>query len=375
MERFKLEAVVVGAGVVGLAIAKALAESGKKVWIIDKESSFGRHTSSRNSEVIHAGIYYPNGSLKAKLCVEGKAKLYRYLDQKGVPFKQTGKLIVATKQAQLAKLHAIKSNAEGNGVDDFELLSQAQVAHEAPELSALGAIHSPSTGVVDSHALMQSLLNDAEVSGASFVANTELRLLSCAAHSFELELVGQDSLIETPILVNAAGLFAPSLLEGAEGFPQHLVPKPIFAKGSYFSYAGKTPFKQLIYPVPEDGGLGVHLTLDLAGAARFGPDVEWRPELTSVALDRFDYSVEPLKRGEFAERVSEFWPSVQPNLLLPDYAGLRPKISLGGELYSDFAIQCADEHGLDGLVNLLGIESPGLTSCLAIAEYVVKELR
>lgn len=374
MERFKLEAVVVGAGVVGLAVAKALAESGKSVWIIDKESSFGRHTSSRNSEVIHAGIYYPNGSLKAKLCVDGKAKLYRYLDQKGVPYKQTGKLIVATNQKQLTKLQTIKANAAGNGVDDLELLNQSQVALAAPQLRALGAISSPSTGIVDSHALMQSLLSDAEVSGASFVANTELRLLSCAAHSFELELVGQDSLIETPLLVNAAGLFAPSLLEGAEGFPQHLVPKPIFAKGSYFTYAGKTPFKQLIYPVPEDGGLGVHLTLDLAGAARFGPDVDWQPELTAVELDRFDYSVDPQKRGGFAERIVEFWPSVRPNELLPDYAGLRPKISFGGELYIDFSIQCADEHGLDGLVNLLGIESPGLTSCLAIAEHVVKEL-
>lgn len=374
MERFKLEAVVVGAGVVGLAVAKALAESGKSVWIIDKEASFGRHTSSRNSEVIHAGIYYPNGSLKAKLCVDGKAKLYRYLDQKGVPYKQTGKLIVATNQKQLTKLQTIKANAAGNGVDDLELLNQSQVALAAPQLRALGAISSPSTGIVDSHALMQSLLSDAEVSGASFVANTELRLLSCAAHSFELELVGQDSLVETPILVNAAGLFAPSLLEGAEGFPQHLVPKPIFAKGSYFTYAGKTPFKQLIYPVPEDGGLGVHLTLDLAGAARFGPDVDWQPELTAVELDRFDYSVDPQKRGGFAERIVEFWPSVRPNELLPDYAGLRPKISFGGELCIDFSIQCADEHGLDGLVNLLGIESPGLTSCLAIAEHVVKEL-
>lgn len=374
MERYKLEAVVVGAGVVGLAVAKALAESGKSVWIIDKESSFGRHTSSRNSEVIHAGIYYPNGSLKAKLCVEGKAKLYRYLDQKGVPYKQTGKLIVATNQKQLTKLQAIKANAAGNGVDDLELLNQSQVALAAFQLRALGAISSPSTGIVDSYVLMQSLLSDAEVSGASFVANTELRLLSCAAHFFELELVGQDSLIETPILVNAAGLFAPSLLEGAEGFPQYLVPKPSFAKGSYFTYAGKTPFKQLIYPVPEDGGLGVHLTLDLAGAARFGPDVDWQPELTAVELDRFDYSVDPQKRGGFAERIAEFWPSVRPNALLPDYAGLRPKISFGGELYSDFSIQCADEHGLDGLVNLLGIESPGLTSCLAIAEHVVKEL-
>jgi len=370
MERYKLDAVVIGAGVVGLAVARALAVQGRKVWVLDRCAGFGYGTSSRNSEVIHAGIYYPENSLKAQLCVRGKSLLYDFVQRTNVPFSQCGKLIVATSEAQREKLSSIREKAAANGVHDLTLLDQSRLQALEGELNACAALYSPSTGIVDSHALMQALLHDAEHAGATFVPSTGVRLVTVADNAFELELLGHNTLVDTPILVNAAGLYASHLLRGQGAFPKSCLPKPIYAKGSYFTYSGRVPFKHLIYPVPEDGGLGVHLTLDLGGAARFGPDVEWCGELTQGQLDDFDYRVDPMRRSQFANRVAEYWPAIDVDKLHPGYAGLRPKISFGAEVHNDFCIQGCDKHGLTGLTNLFGIESPGLTSCLAIAEYV-----
>jgi L-2-hydroxyglutarate oxidase LhgO len=370
MERYTLDTVVVGAGVVGLAVARALAMSGRKVWVLDKEDSFGRHTSSRNSEVIHAGIYYQTDSLKAKLCVRGKQLLYEYMEERSVPFARCGKLIAAADSAQAARLSQIASQARANHVDDLEQLSVQQLRSLAPELTATSALLSPSTGIVDSHAYMQCLLNDAEMFGAMFLPNTEVAIRSVSFGKFELELLEQNTLVECSELVNASGLFAGSLLSEVSAFPKECLPEPVFAKGSYFSYSGKVPFKQLIYPVPEDGGLGVHLTLDLSGAARFGPDVEWVNIEGIESLNMFDYSVNEAKKQEFVSRIKAYWPAIDASKLHADYSGLRPKIRFNNELYSDFCIQSEQEHGIKGLVNLFGIESPGLTASLAIAELV-----
>ena len=374
MERYKLDTVVVGAGVVGLAIAKVLSEAGRSVWLLDKEESFGRHTSSRNSEVIHAGIYYPSNSLKAELCVRGKALLYEYLKARQLPYSQCGKLIVASDAEQLGRLEMIESQARLNGVRDLKHLSQKSLNDSTPALSALGALLSPSTGVVDSHAYMQSLLHDAEIHGATFLPNTEAVLRGIAPRRFELELVGQNVLVECSQLVNAAGLYATSFLNGLSQFPPACLPEPVYAKGSYFSYSGKVPFKQLIYPVPEEGGLGVHLTLDLAGAARFGPDVEWCSELGASDLDTFDYSVSETKKEAFIDRIRAYWPRIEPAKLHTDYSGLRPKIRINDVISNDFCVQFEQEHGIAGLVSLFGIESPGLTASLAIAELVRSKL-
>lgn len=374
MERYELDTVVVGAGVVGLAVARALAIAGRSVWIVDKEDSFGRHTSSRNSEVIHAGIYYPEDSLKAKLCVRGKDLLYAYLEDKSLPYARCGKLIVACNAKQVARLDSIAERAVQNGVTDLRRITVSEVEAMAPALNASEALHSPSTGIVDSHAYMQSLINDAEMHGATFLPGTEVRLLAVNPECFELELVGQSTIVRCSALVNAGGLFSTALLAEVENFPKDCLPESVFAKGSYFSYAGKVPFKQLIYPVPEDGGLGVHLTLDLGGAARFGPDVEWCAIRDKRALDAFDYSVDPSKRDAFVSRIREYWPGLEPDKLHPDYSGLRPKIRFGEEVYLDFCVQGEQEHGIKGLINLFGIESPGLTASLAIAEHVCAQL-
>ena len=374
IERYELDTVVIGAGVVGLAVARSLAIAGRSVWIVDKEDNFGRHTSSRNSEVIHAGIYYPEDSLKARLCVRGKELLYGYLAEKSLPYARCGKLIVACNAKQSTRLDSIAERAAINGVADLQRLTASELEAIVPELSASTALHSPSTGIVDSHAYMQSLLNDAEMHGATFLPGTEVRLLAASSECFELELVGQNAIVRCSSLVNAAGLFATALLEEVESFPKVCLPEPVFAKGSYFSYSGKVPFKQLIYPVPEDGGLGVHLTLDLGGAARFGPDVEWCSLGDSRSLDSFDYAVDPSKRDAFASRIREYWPGLDPEKLHPDYSGLRPKIRFGEEVYLDFCVQGEQEHGLKGLINLFGIESPGLTASLALAEHVCTQL-
>ena len=376
-EKYSVDTLVIGAGVVGLAVARELALQGREVWILEQASEFGSGTSSRNSEVIHAGIYYPQGSLKAQLCLEGKALLYDYCCAKSLSAHACGKLIVASNEVQEGKLEQILAHAADNGVNDLKRLSGQQALALESNLSCTGAVLSPSTGIVDSHSLMQNLLWDAEAAGAVFVPNTQVKLHSCSSGEFVAELENQAVELTAKELVNAAGLSAMFLLQGVDGFPTQALPSPYYAKGSYFAYSGNVPFTRLIYPVPEEGGLGVHLTLDMAGMGRFGPDVEWIGALSAEQLAQFDYGVDEAKKHQFCERIREYWPEVDDQKLHAAYSGLRPKIKFDTDqsgVYSDFCIQCPEQHGVQGLVNLFGIESPGLTSCLAIAKRVASKL-
>ena len=356
------DCVVVGAGVVGLAVARALALAGRDVLVLDSESAIGTQTSARNSEVIHAGIYYTPGSLKATLCVRGKALLYAYCQERGIAHQRCGKFMVASTAAQLLDLERMRQRADLCGVNDLVMLSAAEATALEPALRCAGVLHSPSTGIVDSHALMLSLLGDLERAGGVLALNSALALAECAQAA--IHLIAKDgTIIAAKSVVNAAGLHAPALASKFQGLAAQHVPTAHFAKGSYFSLTGRAPFSRLIYPVPEPGGLGVHLTLDLAGQARFGPDVQWvnSPE---------DLQVEA-RRGEvFYEAVRRYWPELPDGALMPAYAGIRPKISGPHEPAADFCIQGPAVHGVPGLVNLFGIESPGLTSCLAIGEHV-----
>jgi len=362
MER--VEAVVIGAGVVGLAIARELAMSGREVVILDAEDAIGTHTSSRNSEVIHAGIYYPKGSLKARACVEGRQRLYEYCASHGVPHRRCGKLIVATNENQLKELEAIRGKAHANGATDVDWIAKDEVARLEPELFCMGALHSPSTGIIDSHALMLAYLGDAEAHGAMLALKSALQRAR-VHQGFELHVAGSDP-IHCEVLVNSAGLRAPTVAKAIEGYPAQMAPGEFYAKGNYYSLSGKNPFKRLIYPVPEPGGLGVHVTLDLAGQARFGPDVEW--------VDRINYDVDP-KRGErFYAAIRRYWPGLPDDALAPGYAGIRPKTAGPKDPAPDFEIQGPKKHGIPGLVQLFGIESPGLTASLALARQVREEL-
>src|SRR5437870_3962084 len=363
MER--VEAVVVGAGVVGLAVARELALAGREVIILDAEDAIGTHTSSRNSEVIHAGIYYPKGSLKARSCVAGRHLLYEYCASHSVPHRRCGKLIVATDANQLKELENIRDKARANGVTDVDWLAKDEVARMEPELFCMGALHSPSTGIIDSHALMLAYLGDAEAHGAMLALKSPLERAS-VHHGFELHVTGSDT-IRCAVLVNSAGLRAPSVAKAIDGYPSHLVPRELYAKGNYYSLNKKNPFTRLIYPVPEPGGLGVHVTLDLAGQARFGPDVEW--------VERINYDVDPRRAERFYAAIRRYWPGLPDNSLSPGYAGIRPKTAGPGEPAPDFVIQGPGKHGVPGLVQLYGIESPGLTASLALARTVCDELR
>ena len=359
------ECVVVGAGVVGLAIAARLAQAGREVVILEREAAIGSGTSARNSEVIHAGIYYPTDSLKARMCVAGKQLLYDYCLQRHINHRRCGKLIVASNQKQLADLEAIRQKANNNGVNDLTLLSSTQARSLEPELYCLAALHSPSTGIVDSHGLMVSLLGDAENHGAVLATRSPVEAVSRQRGTDALMVhIGGDSAmaLTTRFLINSAGLGACSLAATLEQLPQWCQPARVMSKGNYFGLAVPAPFSRLIYPVPEEGGLGVHITIDLAGQARFGPDVE------PVEIE--DYHVDPTRSGSFYGAVRQYWPELPDNALTPDYAGIRPKILVNETLYPDFLIQSSVEHGVPGLVNLFGIESPGLTSSLAIAEHV-----
>ena len=359
-----VDAVVVGAGVVGLAIARELAMAGREVIILDAEDAIGTHTSSRNSEVIHAGIYYPKGSLKARTCVEGKQLLYEYCATHGVPHRRCGKLIVATTEKQLGELDGIRSKARANGVTDVDWIAKDEVARIEPELFFMGALHSPSTGIIDSHALMLAYLGDAEAHGAMLALKSGLERAR-VRNGFELHVAGSEP-IHCRALVNSAGLRAPSVARSIDGYPTHLVPRELYAKGNYYSLNRKNPFKRLIYPVPEPGGLGVHVTLDLAGQARFGPDVEW--------VERIDYDVDPRRAERFYAAIRRYWPGLPDGALAPGYAGIRPKTAGPGEPAPDFEIQGPAKHGVPGLVQLYGIESPGLTASLALARVVLGEL-
>ncbi|CAM9803901.1 unnamed protein product [Phaeothamnion confervicola] len=362
------DAVVIGAGVVGLAIARELAVAGREVIILEAENAIGTATSSRNSEVIHAGIYYPKGSLKARACVEGRTLLYRYCAERGIPHMRCGKLIVATDEAQLGELEAIRGKAHANGVTDVDWISRETAREMEPAVSCVGALHSPSTGVVDSHALMLAMLGDAEAHGAMLAFLSPLRSARVLGDGrIGLEVGGADPMhLAARTVVNAAGLTAPSLARRIEGYPGDKAPPEFYAKGNYYSLVGKSPFSRLVYPVPEPGGLGVHVTIDMGGQARFGPDVEW--------VDRIGYDVDPRRADKFYAAIRRYWPQLPDGALAPGYAGIRPKIAGPKDPAPDFVIQGPAEHGVPGLVNLFGIESPGLTASLALAGDVARRL-
>lgn len=365
-----VDVVVIGAGVVGLAVARALALSskfaGKDLLVLETANAIGTGTSSRNSEVIHAGIYYPQGSLKAQLCVEGKAMLYDYCESRGIGFKRCGKLIVATSEAQVAQLQGIIAKAAANGVNDLVLLNREQARELEPQLECVAAIHSPSTGIIDSHVLMLSLQGDFENAGGLTVLNSAVAGVFIASDA--IKIVMQDGTeIHTKTLVNAAGLSAPLIAKSMQGLDAKFVPTAYFAKGNYFMLSGQSPFNRLIYPVPEAAGLGVHLTLDLGGQAKFGPDVQWVESAD-------DLVVNPARGDAFYAEVRKYWPQLQDGSLIAGYAGIRPKISAPTEAAADFVIQGPKNHGIAGLVNLFGIESPGLTSSMAIAQRVAEIL-
>jgi L-2-hydroxyglutarate oxidase LhgO len=369
MEQFDVECLVVGAGVVGLAVARALALRGKEVVLVEQTDGIGNGISSRNSEVIHAGIYYPKNSLKAKLCVQGKALLYQYCSDNHIPHKKLGKMIVAQNEAELQKLDSIRQHAQDNGVLDLSFLSQHELSSIEPELSSIAALYSPSTGIIDSHAYMLQLQADFENAGGQCVFNTKLKAVKYDAKGIHLESENDETKILAKQCINATGLNAVSFCQNMQGFPLSILPKAYFAKGSYYCYQGKVPFKHLIYPVPVNGGLGVHLTLDMNNSAKFGPDVDWLPENAP-----FDYQVDTSKKDAFLNAVQAYWPSINEAKLCADYSGIRPKISGPTDIAADFCIQDESVHGVPGYINLLGIESPGLTSSLAIAEMVKARL-
>lgn len=358
-----VESVVIGAGVVGLAVARRLARAGREVLVLEAAEAIGTGISSRNSEVVHTGIYYPKGSLKARLCVAGKHALYRYCASRGVAHKRLGKLIVATDDGELALLDKLRAAAAANGVDDLVPLDRAAVRRMEPAVRCAGALLSPSTGVVDSHALMLSLRGEAEDRGAALACHAPVTGGAVGRGAIRLEVGGAEAMaLECRTLVNAAGLDAPAVALCLAGLPAATVPRAYLAKGNYYGLTGRAPFAHLIYPVPVPGGLGTHVTLDLAGRARFGPDVEW--------VETRDYRVDPARAESFYAAIRRYWPDLPDGALQPDYAGIRPKITAPGAPAADFLIQGPEAHGVAGLVNLFGIESPGLTAALAIADHV-----
>lgn len=361
----KLDCVVVGAGVVGLAVARALALVGREVVVLESESQIGMHASSRNSEVIHAGIYYPEGSRKAQLCVSGRAMLYRYCEAHQVNHERTGKLIVATGDDDESKLRAIAEQAKKNGVTDLQLLDAAQVADLEPAIECNAALLSPSTGIIDSHELMTATCAEIEAKDGVVLVNSEVRNVIVKDNAFHLDVVGAELHdIACNTLVNAAGLGA-QRLAATYSLKRTQIPELHLAKAHYFAYQGKSPFQHLIYPLPSDGGLGIHATNDLSGVARFGPDVSW--------VDSVDYGFDESRKGKFVTVIRKYFPALDEEKLVPAYTGIRPKLSGPGEVAADFVIQGKADHGVSNLVNLFGIESPGLTASLAIGEYV-KEL-
>ncbi|MEZ5651474.1 MAG: NAD(P)/FAD-dependent oxidoreductase [Burkholderiaceae bacterium] len=376
MER--VDTVVIGAGVVGLAIAREFARRGREVVILEAESMFGSQTSSRNSEVIHAGIYYADGSLKARLCVEGRHALYAWCEQAGVPHRRCGKLIVAANDEQVPVLEKIAAQARRNGVDDLQWLEQDAIARMEPALDVVRALWSPSTGIIDSHALMISLLGDAERHGATLAVCSRVVAMHGRSDGVVLDVRcgSEGELVELELhaglVINSAGHGAIALARALADSPaapdDRLIgddwqtPEAFFTKGNYFRLGVPAPFSRLVYPVPEPGGLGVHLTLDLAGQARFGPDVQ--------VVDSFDYAVDPARGERFYAAIRRYWPGLPDAALLPDYSGMRPRFRVDGQDATDFRLERHGRQAGKGLVNLFGIESPGLTSCLAIAAHV-----
>jgi L-2-hydroxyglutarate oxidase LhgO len=365
----RVDAVVIGAGVVGLAVARALALRGLETIVLERANAIGTATSSRNSEVIHAGLYYPTGSLKARLCVQGREQLYRYCDSHGVEHRRCGKLLVASGAAQSAKLRQIAAQAAANGVHDLQPLSGQEARRLEPALRADEALLSPSTGIIDTHALMLSLRGELEAEGGAVALLSSAESVKLAADEHLVEVGGESAMeLSARIVVNAAGLWAPSLASRFIGLPEGEAPRPWFAKGSYFTLSGKAPFTRLVYPMPEAAGLGVHLTLDLGGQARFGPDVEW---IAPASADDIDYRVDPARADAFYAEIRRYWPGLPDGALQPAYSGVRPKLGGPAEAAGDFVIRGPAEHGIAGLVNLFGIESPGVTASLAIGDVVV----
>jgi L-2-hydroxyglutarate oxidase LhgO len=360
-----VDCVVVGAGVVGLAVARALALAGREVIVLEAAEGIGTETSSRNSEVIHAGIYYPKGSLMALSCVEGRRKLYAYCAEHGVPHRNCGKLIVATNAQESDLLQSIKGRAEANGVEGMQLLSGNAATQLEPNLHCTAALLSPATGIVDSHSYMLALQGDAEERGAMLAFHSPVLKGKVTNDGIEIEVGGVEPMtVRAKTLVNSAGLHAPKLAHKIVGMPAEKIPPAYYAKGNYFILTGRSPFSRLIYPVPVPGGLGVHITVDLGGQAKFGPDVEW--------IDSIDYTVDPHRADKFYAAVRKYWPALKDGALQPGYAGIRPKTVPQGASAQDFTIQGPAEHGVPGLINLFGIESPGLTASLALAEHVVR---
>jgi L-2-hydroxyglutarate oxidase LhgO len=365
----KVDCVVVGAGVVGLAVARALAQAGREVLVLERQPAIGTETSSRNSEVLHAGLYYPSGSLKARLCVAGRAALVRYCAERGIAHRLCGKLIVATSEAQRPQLGRLLAQAHANGCAEVHALSAAQARELEPALSCVAALRSPLTGIIDSHGLMLALQGEAEHAGALFAFNSEVRQAAEDAHGIVLRVVateagaGAELELQANLLVNCAGLHAPALAKRIDGLDRNTLPQAWFAKGNYYSLAAKAPFSQLIYPLPEPGGLGVHLTIDLGGQARFGPDVEWLAQLPEPP----DYHVDVRRADHFYAAIRRYWPQLPDASLQASYSGIRPKISGPDAPAADFRFAA---HGSQHYLGLYGIESPGLTASLAIAQHV-----
>ena len=368
------DTVVIGAGVVGLAIARELAVAGREVIVLEKNAGVGEETSARNSEVIHAGLYYPQGSLKARLCVDGRRRLYEYCESKHVPHRRCGKLLVATSPNQVRKLDSVRAAAVANGVTDLEPLSAQDVHRLEPNVHALAGFLSPSTGIVDSHAFMLALRGDLEAAGGAIATHCRFTAAKHDGATLRLTCDTADGpfALSARTVVNAAGLHATRVAQ-LLGAPAETIPRPHFAKGNYFTYSGRSPFTHLVYPLPEDGGLGVHATLDLAGRVRFGPDVEWLADGVDPAS--LDYAVDPARSSAFYGAIRSYWPALPDGGLTPAYSGMRPKISGRGEPAADFSIRRSGERGDATVVQLFGIESPGLTSSLAIGAHVAELLR
>jgi L-2-hydroxyglutarate oxidase LhgO len=365
-----IDCLVIGAGVVGLAVARKLALAGREVVVLEAEASIGHGISSRNSEVIHAGIYYPKDSLKARFCVEGRKALYYFCASHGVAHRRCGKILVAASEDQRDQVLAIQKKAAANGVDDLRLLDAAAMRAMEPEVQGVIGLHSPSTGIIDSHSLMLALQGDLEAAGGAIAFRTGV--VNGGAHDelIELETAGETGgRITAAHVVLASGLSAPRIARSISGIAPQTIPQSRFAKGNYFSLSRRAPFSRLVYPVPEPGGLGTHLTIDLSGRGRFGPDVEW---LATDDERTIDYRVDPARSEKFYAAIRRYWPGLRDGELTPDYSGVRPKLTGPGEADADFCIQDAATHGVTGLVALYGIESPGLTSSLAIADYVAQ---
>lgn len=366
MER--VDCIVIGGGVIGLAVARRLAMAGIETLVLEREAVHGAHASGRNSEVIHAGLYYATGTLKARLCVRGREQLYRYCDERGVAHRRCGKLVVATSDDECATLRHYVETAGRNGVTDLVWLTSAEVAELEPAVRCVAALWSPSTGIVSSHELMQALLGDLAQRGSTLLCRSEVvrARLGRGAHRVFVQQEGVQSEVEARWLVNAAGLEAQHVARSFDGLDVAAIPQRFMAKGHYFTWQGRSPFRHLVYPVASSGGLGIHVTLDLAGGARFGPDVEW--------VQSSDYAVDERRRDAFVAAIRRYCPDLDASRLQPGYTGIRPKIAGPGEPAADFCIQGPERHGTEGLVNLYGIESPGLTASLAIADEVAARL-